>query len=181
MKVLIDLATKKIVGFERPKNLFEFEVEIFDASPEKVINNQRYYLLENPSVFNLEDVIEAKGKKLIADHIKKFIVLNEELNESDLDLQYINHKANTGLKFLQLRPNGECKTTEISLPEPSTSLKVYIEAEEGISTEYSLDGESFSPINDLSIELSDPTEKVFLKFVNSSDEHKQIFSYGILI
>lgn len=63
MKVLIDLATKKIVGFNRPKGLFEFEVEIFDISPEKVINNQRYYLLENPSVFNLDDIIEAKGKK----------------------------------------------------------------------------------------------------------------------
>lgn len=125
--------------------------------------------------------MKQKEKKLIADHIKNFIILNEELNENDLDLRHTNHKANTGLKFLQLRPLGECKTNEITLPKPSSDLKVYIETEEGVGIEYSLDGESFSPINDLSIELSDPTEKIFLKFVNSTDEPKQIFSYGILI
>lgn len=181
MKVLIDLATEKIVGFNRPKNLFEFEVEIFDISPDKVINNQKYNLLENPSVFTLDDIIEAKGKKIIEDNISRYIILNEELNENDLDLNYINHKANTGLKFLQLKPQGECKTTQIELPEPSNALKIYIESEEGINIEYSLNDESFSPVENLLIELSDPTEQIFLKFVNSSNEPKQIFSYGILI
>lgn len=181
MKALIDLNTRRVTGINRQKGLFEFEVEIFDINPEKTVNTQTVSLLNNPSSFNFDEIVEAKGEKIVSKNMAKFIILNEELDEDDLDLEHPNHSANTGFKFMQLKPNGECTTKLIELPEETNAIKFYLEAELGVIVQFSPDGEQWQDSDGITINNEQTLEKVFLKFINTTNEFKKVFSYGIII
>ncbi|MNM68240.1 hypothetical protein D3C81_797920 [compost metagenome] len=126
--------------------------------------------------------MEAKGKKIVTDKLARTIILNEELDELDIDTSYKKHSANTGFKFLQINPKGQCQTTAFAIPVTTTRISIYLEADEGITTQISKDGKTFTDfdIKDF-YDFGQTIEKVYLRFINTTNEYKEIYSYGIIL
>lgn len=180
MKALININTGKVSGLNRDKR--PFEVSVLVSNFTKEIDGIEYDLINHPNFFTMDDLIEAKGKKILSSAMRKYIILNEELLEEDISSTLSNHSANTGFKFLQLHPNGQCRTNKINLPISTSNAGLYIEADEGITVEIGTNASTFFPIkNGEFINLNEETNSVYLRFKNETSEFKEIYSYGIIL
>lgn len=181
MKALVNKKNKKVIGLNRIKNSLEIEIELLDLNITKEINGTQYSLINHPNLFTIDDLIEAKGKQILSKMMRKYIILNEELIEQDISLNLSSHSANTGYKFLQLRPNGQCRTNKIVLPVKTSSAGLYIECDTEITIEIGTTATNFTPIkNGEFINFSEETSLLYLRFKNNSNKYKQIYSYGII-
>ncbi|MNW00267.1 hypothetical protein D3C71_1957330 [compost metagenome] len=103
------------------------------------------------------------------------------MDESDIDISYKNHAAHTGFKFLQLTPKGQCKTNAFEVPVATTRATLYLEADEGISVQFSKDGKNFLELDSYGfIDFNQTVENIYILFTNTTDEIKEIYSYGII-
>ena len=182
MKVLVNVNNKKVTGLNRDKNPFEVEINLLDSNVSKNIDGVEYKLTNNPGLFTIDDLIEAKGKQILSKTMRKYIILNEELSEKDISSNLSSHSANTGYKFLQLHPQGQCRTNKITLPVATSSIGLYLECDLGILAEVGISASNFTPIkNNEFIMFNNETNTLYIRFKNSTNEYKQIYSFGIII
>jgi hypothetical protein len=182
MKVLVNLINKKVVGFNRKKQPFEIEIDMLDSKITKTFNNEEVSIEQEPGEFTLDDLIEIKGKFILSSTLKKYIMLDEELLEENIQTTLSTHSANTGYKFLQLHPNGQCRTTKIALPISTKNVQIYSEKDEGIEIEVGDNATNFAKLDDKNnVYFDNPTNSLYIKFKNLTNDPKEVYSYGIIL
>lgn len=140
-----------------------------------------YYLLDNPSVFTLEDIIKIKSDEILKNSGFSNIILFEELNEEDLSINLSTNLANTGLKTLKILPNGQCRTNKINLEKEVTKLKIYLESDSDIKVEIGKSSTEFYESIDNIVEFNEPVSQIYIKFKNLNDKKiQEVYCYGIL-
>lgn len=141
----------------------------------------RYTIYDNPSVFNLDDIIEAKSKQIISQSSFSNMILFEELQEKNLSVELASNLAHTGIKMISILPGGQIRTNKIQLPHSVERVEVYCEADENIVIEVGQNATNFSPLSNGIAIFSQPTNSFYIKFKNESLEGLQnIRSYGLL-
>lgn len=127
----------------------------------------------DPTSFTIDDIIEAKCNYILKNNDYSYIISDWFINSDKLDLTDI--QANTGVRMLQLLPNGYAKTIEIELATAWSMFEIFgLDIEEGIDVY----------INDVKfvdnqVILEEDVDKVVIKFVNTTDKFKNVNSYII--
>jgi len=152
-------------------------VEWYDNEPVMIPNmvDTTVKYSTNPTEFTLDEILEAKYKTILENSQEDNILADMFLNESDLDLTNVNHKANTGVGILKLLPNGQAVTKSITLAK-STSTFTLLE----FSTDKGVD----IYINDTkfaggTVTLASAVDNCTIKFVNTTNKLKNVKSYAI--
>lgn len=129
---------------------------------------------EDPTVFEVEEILQAKYKSLLENTTYDYILADIFLNEEDIDLADKGHLANTGVAIMQLLPNGQTKTKTITLEAAVSSFEL-LELESAGVDVY---------INDVKFVdnkavLSAATNEVVIKFKNTANKAVDVKSYAI--
>lgn len=204
MNINIDLFARKIVGINlenNKKSLYSiyFPNNNLSKKIEKTITYQildenginkglekktiqiQYDLLNQPSAFTVDEIIEAKSKEILKFSNFQHIMLFEELNEKDLSIDLSSNLAHTGNKLIRILPNGQCRTNKILLNKPVKSIGMYVELDDDIEVEIGNNATSFKKLEDNQVNFQEETNSIYIKFKNTSkNEEKQIYAYGIL-
>jgi hypothetical protein len=169
------------------KDIIELiEIEVFDhmdevtedtGKPVMVPNIVTKYvtMFEKPEVFNIAEILTAKYRSILNASRKTHMFADIFLDESNIDFNNPNHSANIGVGFLQLFPNGEAKTKNITLEIPSFSFEI-LEINAGNGIDIYLGDQKF---NDNKLELLEPIDSCTIRFVNTTDKPRLINSYAI--
>lgn len=140
-----------------------------------------YTLFDNPSVFNLDDIVEAKSQRIVSQSNFSNIILYEELQEKNLSIELASNLAHTGIKMISILPGGQIRTNRIQLPVSVEKVEVYYEADEEIVIEVGQTASSFSPVLNGVATFAEPTSNFYIRFKNESLETtRNIRSYGLL-
>lgn len=129
---------------------------------------------ENPTEFTVEEILQAKYQSLLDSSNYDYILADIFLNEDDIDLTDKDHAANTGVAIMQLLPNGQAKTKTITLEAEVSSFELLELECSGVDVY----------INDVKLinnkaALSNPTNEVVIKFMNTTNKSVDVKSYAI--
>lgn len=169
-KVTIDKETgEKIVTTETIKQVKETktiqEVTEYEELDPVMIDNvieEVITLADNPKKFTLGELLQYKQLDIIKQSTKQYTLADLFLNESDLDLTWQDHKANTGKAIVEILPLGQCKTKPINFGIITKEVEILdFKADEGVELEINY-------IDDTTIELV---------FNNTTNELKKVYSY----
>lgn len=132
-------------------------------------------LLDFPEEFSAEEVLTEIYQKLLDETELDGILADIFLSENDIDLSSNTHAAHTGPGFVQLLPGGQCKLKQTDIEASAKYFKIIeFKADEGV--EIYLAGKKFE--NSI-LELNDPIESSTIKFVNTTNKLKNVYSYAI--
>lgn len=179
-EVVLDEETGEEIEVDKIEEVemeIEQPVEWIDLDPVMIPNmvTKTFDLKSNYEVFTSEDILQAKYQFILDESQKDYILGDMFIDENDLDLSDEKHSANTGVALLQLLPKGQAKTKNIELIEPATDFKLLeFIADEGV--EIYLSGKKF---DNRILTLSNPVSSCTIKFVNTTDEPKNVKSYAI--
>jgi len=131
---------------------------------------------ENPYIFSVNEVAQRKFEIITQQLGFANAYADEFLTEDDIDFNYSNHSANTGVKVLELLSNGgQCKTKTITLTIPAKEFVLYLESSANVTVE--LNGIPF--VND-KVLLSASTLEIVLVFKNETINNVNVNAYAIL-
>ncbi len=140
------------------------------------IVNKYVTIKDRPEVFTAEEVLIKKCKGLTGAAGLQHVVADVFLNESDLDLTAPGHSANTGINMVQLLPQGQCVTKEITLAAAADTFTLLeFDAPDGVEIYLN---EMLLALNE-AVTTAAPTDKVRIKFVNTTDKLKMVRGYVI--
>lgn len=164
-----------------PYEVLESTEEVTDSEnilePIMIPNVVRnYYSFDtNPTKFNVDEVLAKKYQSILDNSLKDYLVADMFLTQEDIDLADPKHSANTGVALLQLLPNGQAKTKTIELSTPSSVFEILdFSTQDGV--ELYLSGKKFV---DNKLILSNPVSSCTIKFINTTDKPKLVYSYAI--
>lgn len=153
-----------------PTGYIELDPVMIPAFKKKMIS-----ILSDPNYFTADEVLENLYQDLLDETELDGILADVFLSEDDIDLDSKAHAADTGPGFVQLLPGGQCKLKQTNIEASAKYFKI-IEFRADPGVEIYLAGKKFE--NGI-IELSDPIESGTIKFVNTTGERKNIYSYAI--
>lgn len=131
-----------------------------------------------PEFFDIDEVTNRKYE-LIADELSyEYCYANEFIDNTDIDLSYENH-ANIRIKTLELPAKGECHIKRIKLNVPADTLFLYLEADEGVVAEGSVDEVNFIPFQDDRLGFENSVRNIVLKFKNCSNKKQRVCAFAI--
>jgi hypothetical protein len=151
--------------------------EWIDNEPVMIANmvEKTISIVDNPEEFTAEEIIIAKFKNLLEASSCDHILADIFLNEDDINLQDAEHKANTGIAIMQLLPNGQAKTKEITIETSATAFTLLeFITDDGVDIYIN----DIKVINNQAI-LPESTDKCTIKFFNTTDKPKLVKSYAI--
>lgn len=150
-------------------------IEWIDNKPIMVPNmvKKTVNFSDHPTEFNVNEILNAKYQNLLNNTGYDYILADIFLNEDDIDLSYENHSANTGVAIMELLPHGQAKTKEITL---NKTAKDFLLLEfEGNNIDIYVNNVK---IIDKKVTLDVDTNKIYLKFANTTDKPISIKSYA---
>ena len=158
----------KIIIVENPTEWVYNNPIMIPNMTEKVITFEN-----SPFEFTVQEILIAKFRNILEISSCDNLCADMFLNEDDMDLTDI--KANTGVALMQLLPNGQAKTKELTLKTATKSFTLL---------EFIADSEVDIYINDIKFVsnfavLTEATTKCTIKFVNTTDKLKLVKSYAI--
>lgn len=184
MQINISKIDGKVTGINQAVSPLNFIIEVGEefnlTKTIEVLEEENTVLKvitfkDNPTEFTVEEIIQAKYQSMLDNSQKDYILADTFLTEEDLDITDINHKANTGVGFIELQPLGQCKAKTITLEIPAKDFKILeFIADEGI--EVYLEEQKFTGG---SLALSNEVSSCTIKFINTTNKPKQVKSYAI--
>jgi hypothetical protein len=158
------------VTIQSPVEWYDNELEMV---PNMVDTNIKYS--ENPYEFTLDEILEAKYKTILEASQEDNILADMFLDENDLDLTDVNHKANTGVGILELLPDGQAVTKSITLAK-STSTFTLLEFNSDTGVDIYINDVKFTGNT---VTLASAVDNCTIKFVNTTNKLKLVKSYAI--
>ena len=160
----------QIVTVKIPVEFEDLDPVMIDNIILKVVN-----IKDNPEEFTAQEVLEAKYLDILNASNKSNIIADIFLNESDIDLNDINHSANTGVAMLELLPHGQAKTKSISLEIASKDFEL-LEFDAPKTVDIYISGQR---VENGKVSLANTVSTCTIKFVNTSNKKAIIKGYAI--
>jgi len=132
-------------------------------------------LEDNPEVFSLEEIVNAKYKDILEASSNDYVIADIFVDENDLDLSDPQHSANTGYGILQLLPNGQAVTKLINQEAPASLFNLLeFDADPGVELY----------VNDIKFienkaTFTEPISSCTIKFLNTTNKPKMVRAYAI--
>jgi len=101
---------------------------------------------EKPELFTVEEIITQKFTLIAQELGFEYCIADCFLTAEDLDLEWVEHKADTGVKLVSIQPNGACRTKQIQLDVPVGARKLYLEADINIVANAFIDYDVFTVV-----------------------------------
>ena len=173
----VKVKTGYLIQVQNGTKTIQVESEWLEFEPIMIPNMVDVYITleERPSEFTVEEVINAKYQSILEASVMDYVIADMFLNEDDMNLQDVNHSANTGVSLLQLLPNGQAKTKSIELVVPAKKFEL-LECEGIEGVDIYLEDNKFI---DNKLELISPISSCTIKFVNTTDKSIEVKSYAI--
>lgn len=129
---------------------------------------------DDPSAFNLDDIVTAKYRNILEKSTYDYIIAQEFI-EQNIDVSDKDHAANIGVGFVQLLPKGQAKTHEIELDE-ATSIFQLLSYEGSAAVEIYINNVK---VQNNKVLLPDKTNKIVITFKNPTDRDIILNAYSI--
>jgi hypothetical protein len=136
---------------------------------------------DNPSIFEYEEVLEAKKAALQKANLRKLVHYDEDFNLEGFSTDLAAHAANMGDGILALHPSGSCRTEKIALGSAVKTVQLYLEAAPDVKVEVGSTANSFVEFKDGVAQLPSAASEVYIRFTNTTDKYRDIFAFGILV
>ena len=174
---VIKVKTGYLIQVQNGTKIIKVESEWVKFEPIMIPNMVDVYITleERPSEFTVEEIIKAKYQSILDASVMDYVIADMFLNENDMNLQDVNHSANTGVSLLQLLPNGQAKTKSIELVVSAKKFEL-LECEGIEGVDIYLEDNKFI---DNKLELISPISNCTIKFVNTTDKSIEVTSYAI--
>lgn len=152
-------------------------IEWIDNEPIMIPNivNKIINFIDNPLEFTVEEIIHEKYKNMLEESTYDYILADIFLNKDDIDLNNKDHSANTGVAILQLLPNGQAITKEITL-ETSANIFNLLEFNADPGVDIYINDTKFTDNKAVS---NAPLNSCIIKFVNTTNKSKMVKSYAV--
>jgi len=134
---------------------------------------------DNPEWFDIDEVTKRKYE-LLADELGyEYCYANEFIDRSDIDFFYTDNDLCIRIKSLELPAKRECRMKKIRLNLPADAIYLYMEADEGIAAEGSIDEVNFLPFLDNRLVLENSVRDLILKFKNLSQKKQRVYAFAV--
>jgi len=181
MQVYIDAFTNKV----SPNGIYSINLPDSFSLSKKIVGEdgeiKTVAFTENPYIFTAEEVAQAKFEQIASDYGFVNAYADEFVSEEDINILAEGHSANTGVKVLELLPNGQCQTNTLAIGENAKTFTLYLEADSNVAVSISGDdGANFSLFENNVAVLRELSSEVILKFEETSGKKANINAYCIM-
>ncbi|MHB1420104.1 MAG: hypothetical protein ACYCX4_11080 [Bacillota bacterium] len=136
--------------------------------------------IENPHVFNVDEIIQEKYRRILDSSAYSHIYGDEVLTDEDIDNTVPGHSANTGVKVLELLQGGQAQTNPIILDVAASNFGLYLEADPGVVVDISPDGQAWVTFENGIATLPAVTQTIVIRWRGPADKKANVCAYGIL-
>lgn len=136
---------------------------------------------ESFSHFTYEEIVAAKETSLNQNNLMQLAYFNEDMREEDFSTELTSHSADMGVGFIAVHPSGQVRTEKLPLGILTDRVKIYIEAQEGISVEIGTNATTFYELTQDTAFFPEPVDEVYVRFTNTAETKREIHSFGLLI
>jgi hypothetical protein len=136
----------KVISYGKEFQATESEIKKYkNVTPitETTTKTEMIKFLNNMSEFNLDDILLNKKEQIIQSVGFENCLLFEINLQDNIDLEYSEHKADTGLKIIRILPKGQVKLKPISLGNKVQHAKIELESSNDVNIKFSFDGQEY--------------------------------------
>ncbi|ETT45694.1 hypothetical protein C162_20211 [Paenibacillus sp. FSL R7-269] len=164
-------------------NTTQIATEWEDLEPVLIPNVQQYQVTfaEQPSLFTYQELQAAK-----LSGIKKayqglvLVYYDEEFALESFAVELADHAANLGDGLLAIHPGGQCRTVKLLLGKSAGLIRLYLEAQEGITVEIGATAANLIAVVDGQVKLATASDSVYLRFTNTAESYREVYAFGLL-
>ncbi len=136
---------------------------------------------EQPSLFTFDELNPIKQASLAKEYKGQLLVYyDEDFDLANFSSELAEHAANMGDGVLALHPGGSCRTKKLPLGESVEQVRLYLEAQDGITVEVGATVGSYVTVTDGTAQLPDPAQELYIRFTNTTESYKEVYAFGLL-
>ncbi|AEO93679.1 gp421 [Bacillus phage G] len=157
--------------------------EQLEEVKEKISKTKIVSFEENMEHFNLEDIVKHKEEQLINGTFYSRAILFEVMNKKIFSTNLSSYKADLGVGFISLPPNGEIRTVKLTLPLSEEIIGIKLESSDsGVEIKIGNTTNNMQLIdqnNECYFETA--VSEVYVNFKNTSNKRININSFALLV
>ncbi|MEK5238033.1 hypothetical protein NST99_20275 [Paenibacillus sp. FSL L8-0470] len=154
-----------------------------DLEPVMVQNVEPYQVsfTEQPSLFTFDELSAAKRISLNKAYKPlQLIYYDEDFSLDHFSDDLVEHAANMGDGVMAIHPGGKCRTVKLPLGRSTNTIRLYLEAHEGITVEVGAAVSSMIAVVDGIVKMPAAADAVYVRFTNTTESYKEVYAFGLL-
>ncbi|MEK4879347.1 hypothetical protein [Paenibacillus sp. FSL R5-0908] len=164
-------------------NTTRIATEWEDLEPVLEPNVEQYQVnfAEQPSLFTYQELQAAKLSS-----IKKaypgldLAYYDEDFALESFAVELADHAANLGDGLLAIHPGGMCRTVKLPLGKSAGIVRLYLEAQDGVTVEVGATAANMIPVADGQVKLTAASDAVYVRFTNTAESYREVYAFGLL-
>lgn len=164
-------------------NTAQIATEWEDLQPVLIQNVEQYQVTfaEQPSLFTYQELQAAKLasiKKAFAG--QELVHFDEDFELESFAVDLADHSANLGDGVIAVHPGGQCRTVKLPLGKLASTIRLYLEAQDGITVEIGATAGNLLPLADGQVTLPAAADAVYVRFSNNAESYREVYAFGLM-
>ncbi len=154
-----------------------------DLEPVLIPNVEQYQVsfAEQPALFSYDDLKAAKLASIKKAFTGQELVhFDEDFELESFAVDLADHAANLGDGVIAVHPGGQCRTIKLPLGKSASTIRLYLEAQEGITVEIGAAAANLIPVADGQVKLTTAADSVYVRFTNTAESYREVYAFGLL-